>query len=344
VLASFGAKLATTNYDTMIEAGTGRSPITWRERALATVFFRGPTQDVLHLHGHYRLPDSVILGARSYGEICRDEFAQTALRGLMIYGTLVFVGCGAGLEDPNFGALLDWSRATLAVCHHSHFILVRSGEVEEWRSRLSGMLIDPVPYGAEYRDLTPFLEGLAEQVGRRRTREPLSLLSASQTDFDAHWEKLEKDRDDLQASEYFRRSRMLAADLWQAGGRRRAAMAFSNRLTFQGQSLLLAEYVEFALDATEWLLDEDLPDLASHHLHEIGQRLGGADIPVQHLTRYRQLRVRCMDALCAYAETLQAIQERLPHAGHEERARLEAERSEIHFLQGNLARAVADPE
>src|SRR5207245_1529821 len=74
-LASLGAKLATTNYDDMIESGTGRSPITWKDRALATVFVREPTQSVLHLHGHYRQPNSVILGARSYGEICSDEFA-----------------------------------------------------------------------------------------------------------------------------------------------------------------------------------------------------------------------------------------------------------------------------
>jgi SIR2-like domain len=90
---------------TLAVSGTGRSAITWRNRALAAIFFREPTQDVLHLHGYYRQVDSIILGARSYGEICRDEFAQTALRGLMISGTLVFVGCGAGLEDPNFGGV-----------------------------------------------------------------------------------------------------------------------------------------------------------------------------------------------------------------------------------------------
>src|SRR5262249_3882034 len=102
-IASLGAKLATTNYDNMIEAGTGRSPITWRERALATAFIREPTQEVFPLHGHYRQPESIILGARSYDQICSDEFVQTALRGQMISGTLVFIGCGAGLEDSNFG-------------------------------------------------------------------------------------------------------------------------------------------------------------------------------------------------------------------------------------------------
>jgi hypothetical protein len=206
------------------------------------------------------------------------------------------------------------------------------------------MPIDPIPYGAEYHHLKPFLEGLAEQVQRQRVREPLSLLSASQANFDANWEELERNRGNLSLLEYFRRSRVLVADLWRANGRRRAAMAFSNRLTFHGQSLLLAEYVEFALDATEWLLDEDLPSLASHHLGEIEQRLGGTDIPAQQFARFRQLRVRCMDALCAYRESLHAIQEALPHAGPEERDKFEAVRSEIHFLQGDFTQAVAKPE
>jgi hypothetical protein len=341
VLASLGAKLATTNYDNMIEAGTGRSPITWRDRGPAANFFREPSQDVLHLHGHYRQPDSVILGARSYSEICRDEFAQTGLRGWMISGTLMFVGCGAGLEDPNFGALLEWARTILAECYHSHFILVRSGEVEDWRTHLRGMPIVPIPYGAEYRDLTPFLKDLAERVQQQRVSEPLSLLTTSQTDFEACWEELERNHEQLPALDYFRRSRALAAELWRAGGRRRAAMAFSGRLTFQGQSLLIPEYVEFALDAAEWLLDDDLPSLASPHLGEIAQRLESVDIAGQHLARFRLLRLRCMDALCAYAEALRAIEEALPHAGPDDRERLEAERSEIHFLQGEFTQAVA---
>jgi hypothetical protein len=49
-----------------------------------------------------------------------------------------------------------------------------------------------------------------------------------------------------------------------------------------------------------------------------------------------------MDALCAYTETLRAIEEALPYADDDKRAKLEAERSEIHFLQGNFAQAVAD--
>lgn len=343
-LASLGAKLATTNYDNMLEDGTGCSPITWRDRALAANFFRETPRDVLHLHGHYRQPSSIILGARSYGEICNDEFAQTALRGIMISGTLLFVGCGAGLEDPNFGVLLEWARSVLAECHHSHFILVRRAESEDWRRRLSGMPIHPIPYGADYAELVPFLGALATRARERRSPEPLFLLARSQTDFEAQWEELDLHRQDLSALEYFRRSRALAADLWNAGGHRRAAMAFSHRLLFRGQDLLISEHVEFSLDAAEWLLNDDLPSLASTHLAAIAGKLETADAPRTHFGRFRHLRIRCMEALCAYNELLQAIEDALAGASPEVRARLEAERSEIHFLQGKLPQAAADPE
>ncbi|HWB14478.1 MAG TPA: SIR2 family protein [Pirellulales bacterium] len=343
-LADLGVNLATTNYDGMIEAGTNWTPITWRDHASAANFFRGSSQDVLHLHGYYRQPDSVVLGARSYGDICSDPFFQTALRGLMIHGTLLFVGCGAGLEDPNFGPLLEWGRTTLANCFHTHFILVRSDEVEAWRERLKGIPIELVPYGATYSDLLPFVTTLADSVRRRRVSTPLSLLSAAQMGFDDRWRRLESEREVLPTSDYFARSRVLAQELWAAGGRHRAALAFSDRVTFQGTDLPIPEYVEFSLDAAEWLLDDGLASFASRHLAEIATKLENADVLDRHQRQFRELRVRCMDALCAYTEVLQAIAEAIPHAGVEERHRLEAERSEIHFLQGNFGQAKVGSE
>lgn len=341
-IASLGAKLATTNYDNMIGFAASLTPITWRDKARGTLFFREPTQDVLHLHGHYLQPESVILGGRSYGDICGDEYFQTILRSWMFSGTLVFIGCGSGLEDPNFGALLEWAKKTLTDCHHSHFILVRSKEVNEWRGRLKGMTIEPVSYGSEYSDLTPFISNLAKRTHDRRVREPYSLLQTSQVDFDVRWKQLETNREQYSAQDYFNCSRILAAELWRAGGRRLAAMEFSVRINHQGQDLLVSDYVEFALCAAEWLLEEEIASLAINHLRKIGQCIGNAGIPQSHISRFRQLQLRCMNALCAYTEALRVIEEALPHVDATERNRLLAERSEMHFLQGNFTQAVAD--
>src|SRR3546814_3169432 len=48
----------------------------------------------------------------------------------------------------------------------------------------------------------------------------------------------------------------------------------------------------FALDAAEWLLDDDLPSLAATQLDAVKKRLGETAISAQHITRLQQLRVR----------------------------------------------------
>ena len=338
-IASLGTKVATTNYDGLIESDTGLNAITWRDRALTASFFRKSSNEVLHLHGYYLQPDSIILGTRSYDEICQDEFVKTALRGVMIFGTLIFAGCGAGLEDPNFGSLLNWARSILKECQHSHFMLVRDGDADEWRERLRGLLIEPVPYGTEYSNLTTFLGDLANRVRLRRESAPLSLLTDSQTDFDARWNELETRRAMLPALDYFRSSKALAENLWNAGGRHLAAMAFSSRLLHQGQDLLIPEYIEFSFGAAEWLLDDDVPTVASRHLNEIASKTESVEFPSQFLGKFRQLRVRCTDLLGASNETLAAIADAMPLVTPEERSILLAERSEIHFLRGTFSQA-----
>ncbi len=262
----------------------------------------------------------------------------------MVLGTIVFVGCGDGLTDPNFGALLEWSRGALAECRHWHFMLVRSKDAGYWNAHLKGLPVLPIIYGTDFMDLTPYLRGLSDRVQRQCIREPLSLLSEAQTSFDVRWEELSRNREQMSALEYFRQSRILAEMLWAAGGRHRAANVFSNRVMFHGKSLPDLEYIEFSLGAVEWLIDVDLASHASHHLREVEQRIKTADVPTGVFARFRRLLVRCMDALCAYTQALQAIAEALPHASPDERERLKAERSEIHLLQGRLDQAVTDTE
>jgi hypothetical protein len=333
VLRSLHVRIATTNYDHMLEAVIASEPITWRQQAASASFFRESRNEIMHLHGHFRYPDTVVLGARSYAEICRDDFAQIALRSQLFMGTVLFVGCGSGLQDPNIGALLNWSMRTLANCHHAHFALIRTADLEEFKSGLGGTLLEPIVYGDKYEDLTPYLKALAERVHRRRSKEPVSMLAESQASFEAQWQELKHGHGTMASVDFFRRSRALALELWTAGGRRRAALAFSSRVSHQSSGLLADERLELSLDAAQLLIDDQLPDLAMHHLHaaqEIVETVAQPELQ----RRYSQLRVRCMDALCAYDQTLAAVEESLIKSSTAERSILEAERDEIRLLQG----------
>lgn len=162
-LARLGVPMATTNYDGLIEWVHGLQPLTWRHAAAVDEWFTGRQPGVLHLHGHFRETESVVLGRASYEEVLADGHAQNVLRMLWQQRTLLFVGVGDGLEDPNFGALLDWALASKLSTDCFHVLLVR----DDVHGRISARVpvttgIRVVSYGADYADLAPFLRSLAD--------------------------------------------------------------------------------------------------------------------------------------------------------------------------------------
>jgi hypothetical protein len=128
-LAALDLPIATTNYDGLITDVTKLAPVTWKDRAKAERWLRGEP-GVLHLHGHWESPESVVLGISSYDDVLGDEHTQALLRSCLLSRTLLFVGYGAGLADPNFEALLEWSRRVLTESEYYHFRLAREDQVE----------------------------------------------------------------------------------------------------------------------------------------------------------------------------------------------------------------------
>ena len=333
-LRSLGVNLATTNYDHLIESVGGGSAMTWREPGRCSEFLRGYNSDVLHFHGSWLYPESVILGLKSYEEICSDLCTQNFLASCLTLKTMVFVGCCWGLEDQNFGTLLDWSRETLKQCRHNHFILVRSADVADWRRRLNRLPIVPVPYGQSHDELAPFIESLAKGVLAAREREdPNAKLSAAQSTYDANHSALEFARAELAPADYLLQERTLALTLRNAGGNRQAAISFSSAVTFRAANITALELVEFSLDAAEMLLNEALARMAANHLHT-AEQARTIETPPAQLFRLTALQIRSYAELSAYHQLLEAIARELPHAAAERREELEAERDEASWLQG----------
>ncbi len=123
---------------------------------------RGDEPGVLHLHGWWDDPESVVLGIRSYEKVLGDAHAQAMQRALRSLRTLLFVGCGAGLGDPNFGALLEWSRGVFAGSQTRHYRLALESEVAELqRQHPDEERIIVLSYGKGHGDLAPYLRDLA---------------------------------------------------------------------------------------------------------------------------------------------------------------------------------------
>jgi len=165
-LVDLGVPIFTTNYDGLIEKVGDVEPVTWRH-GISRIqrLLSGDERGVLHLHGFWREPESVVLGIRSYDDIVGDELAQAVQQAVALMKSFVFVGFGKGLEDPNFGALRAWMKRLLAGSEHRHFRLVLEREVEALQDVEQQIRV--LPYGERYEDLEPYLRSLGTGASRR---------------------------------------------------------------------------------------------------------------------------------------------------------------------------------
>jgi len=161
VLGATGVPLATVNYDRLLDKHLGRGTLEWSHGA-ALQWPAGPRgDDVLHIHGDYSNATNIVLGVRSYERSTQYEPIQQVLRNLAIQHTLLFVGWGSGLRDPNFGALFDWLRAISPLHAPPHFILVPTSEAKPLQRQLgAGHPVQVVPYGDNHDELVPYLQEL----------------------------------------------------------------------------------------------------------------------------------------------------------------------------------------
>jgi formylglycine-generating enzyme required for sulfatase activity len=169
-LCSLNAPLLTTNYDSLLLAtnrGSSIPAFTWRKTSQWVDVLNRDREGVLHLHGWWDEPESVVLGFRSYDAVLNAADAQEIQRALGRFNSFVFVGYGSGLMDPNFRPLTEWLRERAP--NHHHFILLSKTEVDSF-DRDVGLV--PVAYGPTHDFLVPFLYSLRRTPGSHRSAVP----------------------------------------------------------------------------------------------------------------------------------------------------------------------------
>lgn len=188
-----GTTIATTNYDTLLSRGRGIEAIPWTDSAAALEILRGDRQGILHLYGHYDRPESVVLGAFAYTQLRASLVAQTVQQMAALSRTLLFIGCGDGLGDPNLGELFAWSERLLHNTIYRHYCLCRAGDREWLQSRVAGNRLVYIEYGDDYLDLAPFLRELA----RQRRSLPKSQVTVAPSATSRSEERMGEDRVDV---------------------------------------------------------------------------------------------------------------------------------------------------
>lgn len=122
---------------------------------------RGVENGIVHVHGHWQDPESIVFGASSYADVTRDEAAVSFLKTLVYARTMLLVGFGAGLADPNFNSLRDWMRVALAGSIFPHYRLVLDADVTATQAQHhASEHITVLPYGSTRPQLATFLTSL----------------------------------------------------------------------------------------------------------------------------------------------------------------------------------------
>lgn len=160
-----GNLLATTNYDgLLLDDHTQLEPVTWLDADDLIDVVRTRDRDrIIFLHGYWRRPESVILDWKSYERITRDERYRGDLAAIWKTCIWVYVGCGVdGLNDPDFGLLLERYGQRARQAGHWDYCLIRDEQREEFQAHFDGkkLNIRAIPYGRSHADLPKYLESL----------------------------------------------------------------------------------------------------------------------------------------------------------------------------------------
>jgi hypothetical protein len=166
-IQSLGVPIATTNYDNLIERVTNTDFITWKSPDNMQRALLGTMSGVMHLHGSYLDPDSVIFGSESYGAIVGNSSAQT-IQLLMAGGrSMLFIGASGTLEDPNLGRLMARIEQDIPDSGNYHYLLCKKSERDFLVQRYETSTIVVVPFESDDYDALPtFINKIAETAGR----------------------------------------------------------------------------------------------------------------------------------------------------------------------------------
>jgi hypothetical protein len=182
-VVGLGLPIATTNYDGLLEKVSDREHCTWRDPGRIQRVLSGRDDAILHLHGHWAEPDSIILGSASYSKVADDLGARAIREAIAATRSLLFIGMGAGVDDPTFSTLRIWITSALTGTEVRSYRLCLDSEAAQLAVLHADEPLTPVPYGQEHSDLHDFLKALAPASSIQPTRQRSSRQSSSGVDY-----------------------------------------------------------------------------------------------------------------------------------------------------------------
>lgn len=159
----------TTNYDTLLEecnVARGNQSATWLNPSQIRSILRSGS-GVIHLHGRYDLPSSVILSSADYQRVVDDRDSLSVAQAMFHSGVLLFVASSVGgLNDPHIGRILsEFARFSDQVRGEDspHVALVQGRLSGTEIAKLRRLGVEAVSYGDNHEDIPAFLTSITDR-------------------------------------------------------------------------------------------------------------------------------------------------------------------------------------
>lgn len=154
-----GCLILTTNYDNLIEKEfPDLDSMTWRDTARIQQTIHDGTQAVIHIHGSFKDPNSIIFDADDYQKLNDEPAMKRQLDSLIVDRTLIFLGVGDGLHDDDFGPKLKEFSEVFDKGASRHVLLCTGADLGRLSKELRDTQTRPLVYGDTFEDLPPYIK------------------------------------------------------------------------------------------------------------------------------------------------------------------------------------------
>jgi len=196
LLQKRGARVITTNYDTLIEKHTGMAVLDPADGTGVNAFFSDAKPqvqpEVFHVHGAWNKPQQVVFDPLDYQKVVAEGSSsggaytvQQRMRQLLTTHSVLFIGCGGTLTDPHFTALLEYANELNKDSSNRHVMLMPGLPKPGDPQFLSVQRLNQGTYGELLPSLRNLFPAVQQQQSAAARVEPLSELFAADVSSDA---------------------------------------------------------------------------------------------------------------------------------------------------------------
>ena len=158
--------ILTTNYDDLLYSKSRlrtKKVLDWSEQQETAREISKHRELILHLHGVYEKPETIILSEDDYTMLATQAGYKANLQKLWTDYHFLFVGCSKdGVMDEDFSTIFKFLNQWFPSVPNEHFILLHQSEIDKGvhRELMKQCNVQAISYGTDYNNLPAFINQL----------------------------------------------------------------------------------------------------------------------------------------------------------------------------------------